>query len=106
MSFSFQVIVVGCLLAQLAAGVPYPFASPAKNCQLQRSTTDRGDCFLEPECNQVCKTEYDQQCSTNYRQQCNTVNEQQCNTVNKQGCIHQSGCQVNFVFLSLQNKYN
>ena len=81
-----------CLLAQSAAGVPHPFAAPDKNCQLVRSQTNLGQCFNEPECNQVCNTEYEQQCRAVPRQQCDTVNEQQCNTVNKQGSLANQSC--------------
>merc|ERR1711962_1163537 len=86
-----RVAVVSCLVLlvleqQPTVAVPHPFARPAKNCQLVRSTTDRGECFLEPECNQVCKTVNEQQCSTVNKQQCSTVNERKCNTVNERKC--------------------
>jgi hypothetical protein len=87
----FQVVVlVGCLVIcqQLAAvqAVPYPFASPEKSCTLVRSPTKQGECFNEPECNDVCNNINEQKCSTVDRQQCTTVNEQQCQTVNHQQC--------------------
>ena len=39
-----------------------------KDCQLVRSSTDRGQCFSEPECEDVCRTVEDRQCQTTTQQ--------------------------------------
>ena len=70
--------------------VPFILGHPGsgKECTLVRSPTDTGQCFLEPECNQVCNTTNEQQCTTENRQECNTVNEQKCTTEQKQQCTN------------------
>ncbi len=52
--FAFQLLLAFLTLLVCAAAVPYPFASPRKDCRLERSTTDKGQCFLEPECEKKC----------------------------------------------------
>ena len=82
-----QVFFLTALLVSSSLAVPFPFASPAKSCNLVRSATKTGAmCFLEPECEQKCSTTYEQQCSTQQEQQCSTVSEQQCATVREQQC--------------------
>merc|ERR1711936_1225870 len=61
-------------------------AVPRKNCQLVRSSTQRGQCFSEPECEDVCRTVQERQCQTTSQQECSTVNEQKCETVNENQC--------------------
>ena len=53
------------LLTLLLASV---LAVPAKNCQLVRSSTQQGQCFSEPECQDVCQTVQEKQCSTTTEQ--------------------------------------
>ena len=75
-----------CLVAHQVAAIPYPFAGPEKNCKLERSNRDLGQCFLEPECENKCRSLSEKQCSTVQEEQCTTVNKQQCSTVNEQKC--------------------
>ena len=75
-----------CLALHQVVSIPYPFAGPDKNCRLEQSTRDLGQCFLEPECNNECKSVNEQQCSTVNEEQCTTVNQQKCSTINEQKC--------------------
>ena len=94
-------VVVGLyllMLQQQSQAIPHPFASPAKNCNLVRSNANGppGQCFLEPECKEVCKTEDERQCSIVDRQECTTVSEQVCNTETRQDCntINEKQCET------------
>ena len=53
------------IFSLLAASV---LAVPRKDCQLVRSSTGGGQCFSEPECEEVCRTVEDRQCQTNTEQ--------------------------------------
>ena len=75
-------MVVFILIFHCAFGLP----EPGKDCTLVRSPTNTGQCFLEPECNQVCDIVNDQECMLMNRTQCNTVNEQRCKTEQRQEC--------------------
>merc|ERR1712038_231948 len=72
-------LIVTLLLASV-------LAVPRKDCTLIRSSTNLGQCFSEPECEDVCSTVQERQCQTTSQQECNTVNEQKCETVNDNQC--------------------
>ena len=61
-----------------------------------RSKTDSGQCFNEPECNEVCTTENEKQCETTDRQQCTTVSEEVCATEYREKCdtINEEKCDL------------
>ena len=58
-----------------------------KKCKLERSVaaTSR-ECFLEPECENVCKDETRPQCGSYQEEECHTFDVHTCNTVNEEVC--------------------
>ena len=59
----------------------------ARKCTLVRSPTNQNnECFLEPECHNVCTNQTNQVCSPYQDTDCVQLDVQSCNTVTEEKC--------------------
>ena len=76
-------------LTNQASQYEYDGAPPvnAKKCTLLRSNTQKNnDCFLEPECQNVCTNKTNQVCTPYQEQECTETDVRSCNIITEEKC--------------------